>query len=83
MRDLNVGDKVKIKSKKWYDKNKDLYGTIHISPGFIDEMSSLCGCVVTILYKRYNNHFDKYTYMVEGSIYAWTEEFFESVHNQD
>lgn len=44
-----VGDKVRIKSFDWYEKNKDADGDVRSETvSFLPEMISLCGQVVTI-----------------------------------
>ena len=35
---LKIGQKVKIKSIDWYNKNKDKEGQIRIGPTFIEKM---------------------------------------------
>ena len=44
----NVGDKVRIKSKEWYDENKDEDGNVNIPFLFNSEMSYYCGEITTI-----------------------------------
>ena len=51
----NEGDKVRIKSKEWYDANKDEYGNVHLNGEyswmFTERESRFCGKIVTILCK--------------------------------
>lgn len=51
----NEGDKVRIKSKEWYDNNKDEQGNVHLMGKygwmFTERYSRFCGKVVTILLK--------------------------------
>ena len=47
---LKVGDKVKIKSLEWYNKNNNDQGTIYYaSSSFNKDMSEYCGKETTIL----------------------------------
>ena len=44
-----VGDKVVVKSRKWYDKNKDENGNVQMNfDDFVGPMAELCGKTVTI-----------------------------------
>ena len=52
----NVGDKVRIKSKEWYDENKDEDGNVNIPFFFNSEMSYYCGEITTI------TKIEKYSY---------------------
>lgn len=42
-RELRIGDKVRIKSRVWYEANKDEYGTVRCKYGFVDDMAVFCG----------------------------------------
>ena len=79
-----IGDKVRIKSLDWYNKNKDEYGQIYnCGPyTFKSQMSEYCGCVMTIT-KRYSRSYkmkeDKTEWhftdaMIEGKIDEYIEE---------
>jgi hypothetical protein len=70
-----VGDKVRVKSLEWYNKNKNNLETVKCSFDlhFIPEMVELCGCIVTIkaIYSR--------TYKIKESEYSWTDDMFEGL----
>ena len=73
-----VGDKVRIKSLDWYNKNKSkITGAIYLTTAFIEPMSKYCGQVATITevieghkYKISldNGHYDWAYYMFEGLV---------------
>jgi len=46
--DIKPGDKLIVKSLKWYVENKDEDDDIDIGSTFINEMSKFCGTVVTV-----------------------------------
>lgn len=64
-----VGDKVKVKSKEWYDANKDDYGYIY----FLDDMAEYCGLVANIL--SVNERY--YEIDLDDKVFGWTDEMFE------
>lgn len=73
-----VGDKVRIKSIDWYNKNKDKYGTIMFSTdngdfSFTKEDAHFCGQVVTI------EHEGKGYYLIveDDRGYFWIDEMIE------
>lgn len=68
-----VGDKVKVKSKEWFDLN---YNGSFINCGsraFTEEMSKYCGQILTI--REVSEELAKY--LTEGNRYNWTDEMFE------
>lgn len=75
-----VGDKVVVKSKDWYDKHKDEYGTVELG-GFFDfviDMAAFCGKKATIRSKislasmcAYGIDIDK------GRRFFWTDDMFD------
>lgn len=69
---FSIGDKVRIKSKEWYDANKDKYGSIK-NCGFIADMSRYCGKEARILHE--SDGF--YTIDLDDEFYFWTNEMFE------
>jgi hypothetical protein len=79
MRYFDVGDKVKIKSLDWYRTNKDDYGEVCISPGFILDMAKFCGKTATIVDIHEYNH---YTIDIDGENWNWSEEFFEDIKEE-
>lgn len=68
-----VGDKVRVKSKDWYDENKDIYGNVSVKHYFTTEMSKWCGKEVIIeeviddLYRIKNDE----------NKWSWSDEMFE------
>ena len=70
----NVGDKVRIKSKEWYDENKDEDGNVNIPFLFNSEMSYYCGEITTI------TKIEKYSYYriyLDGEKWNWSDEMFD------
>lgn len=47
-KNLKPGDKVQIKSKRWFNKNKDKFDMVDIEPVFTKGMSEYCGKIVTV-----------------------------------
>ena len=43
-----VGDKVKIKSREWYEKWKDGSNYVNVSEFFVPQMADFCGKVLTV-----------------------------------
>lgn len=41
--ELKVGDKVRIKSREWYEKNKDSMGYVNVPEIFVPQMAEYCG----------------------------------------
>lgn len=71
-----VGDKVKVKSLKWYNENKDKKGYVNHSDTIFFEpnMSKFCGSIFTIK----NIDIDLESYDVEEeNEYYWTDDMFE------
>lgn len=74
--ELKVGDKVKIKSKEWYNANKDKDGDItKLSPTFVESMAAFCGCIATV------RHVNKtYCYLdIDRGDFGWSFEALEPV----
>ena len=73
----NEGDKVCIKSKDWYDNNKDGYGNVHLNSKygwmFTEPNSRFCGKVVTILSKGTTS----YAIIEDSCEGFWTDEMIE------
>lgn len=74
-----VGDKVKIKSREWYEKWKDRDGVIAELGcfSFIPEMSKYCGKVLEIRCGHDT------TFLLKDAKYGWTIEMFEEVYPQE
>ena len=68
----NVGDRVRIKSIDWYNKNKTTYGNVLFDNAvFVKEQSLYCGCVLTIRLVTNNRY-----HVIENDYY-WTDEMIE------
>lgn len=73
-----VGDKVRVKSIEWYDKNKEADGPVKLFEGnynFIKSMSKYCGRIVTICRVDYVGGF--YDIVEDNGKSFWTDEMFE------
>lgn len=68
-----IGDKVKIKSLDWYNKNKDEYGYYDAGLLFSPEMSKCCGKIAIIIEAtaRY------YKLDIDKERRTWNDEMFE------
>lgn len=73
-----VGDWVKIKSKEWYEKWKDSYGTVPVRFTFIEEMKEHCGRIYKIRAIPSIEHF-----YIDELRYTWSMEMFEQVYPQE
>ena len=69
------GDRVKIKSLDWYNKNKDQYGRVacgyHV---FTEDMSKFCGCTMIVC-----NRTNLGVMTMGGSASYWTDEMIEGL----
>lgn len=76
-----VGDKVKIKSRAWYEKWSDKDGNIRfteISCAFVKGMKDLCGRVFTI--NRVIDYSNGKRWILDNDRHFWVPEFFEEVY---
>ncbi|MBQ8889799.1 MAG: hypothetical protein IJY59_10010 [Bacteroidaceae bacterium] len=73
-----VGDWVKIKSKEWYKKWKDSYGTVPVRFAFMEEMKEHCGRIYKIRAIPSIEHF-----YIDELRYTWSMEMFEQVYPQE
>lgn len=73
-----VGDWVKIKSKEWYEKWKDSYGSVHVRFSFTEEMKEHCGRIYKIRAISSNEYF-----YIDEHRYTWSMEMFEQVYPQE
>ena len=81
---LKIGDRVKVHSIEWFEKNSinrdsDTSSWYYILPGtnkisFISEMKKFCGEYVTI--SKYNKSNDSYFVKEDENCCYWLEEFF-------
>jgi len=69
-----VGDKVKIRSKEWYEKSKDEYGDVECdSDIFIGAMNVYCGMDAIIK----ADEDGRYSLDIDSMKWHWSEEMFE------
>lgn len=67
-----VGDKVRIKSKEWYEENKDEDGDVQCGETlFVDSMARYCGNTATI------TSVDRIYRLDIDESWEWTDEMFE------
>lgn len=76
-----VGDNVRIKSKAWYDKNKDESGDICLSDGFTfwEDMQEILGCTFQIKVIHSNAE----CYSVRGTHYSISDEMIEGLATEE
>lgn len=73
-----VGDKVRIKSLDWYNKNKNEHGSVNCPPyTFLAIMCHCCGKIYTI--NSVDNFAKKYTMTEDGGHFDWTDEMIEGI----
>lgn len=75
-----VGDRVRIKSLDWYNKNKDNYGGIYAGNGFgfWKNMVRHCGEIMKITSVKVDpEDSNKGYYFMENSEKRWTDEMIE------
>lgn len=70
-----VGDKVKIKSLEWYNKWKDVFGSVDVPQTFTDYMARFCGET----FKVTANYGLNYFYLEETDNFIFSLEMFEDV----
>ena len=69
-----VGDKVRIKSREWYEKNKNISGEIFCGGTlFISAMHRYCGNVATIISVGGIYRLD-----IDNTKFGWSDEMFEN-----
>ena len=82
-----VGDKVRVKSLKWYNANRDreeninLIDTTDSQYNFIEPMRGFCGKIVTIAGCSGNKGY--YDVLEDNGEYFWTDEMFEDIIKED
>jgi len=73
-----VGDKVKIKSLKWYEANKDPFSeTVYVPCHFTKNMAECCGKIFTIKFVEFHHTEEFYIYHLKENHYNWSEQMFE------
>ena len=73
-----VGDWVKIKSKEWYEKWKDRFGTVPVRFSFVKDMKEHCGGIYKVRYASSLGDFP-----LDEVGFAWSMEMFEQVYPQE
>ena len=69
------GDRVKIKSLDWYNKNKDQHGRVACGyQVFTEDMSKFCGCTMIVC-----NRTNLGVMTMGGSASYWTDEMIEGI----
>lgn len=88
MFEYRVGNKVHIKSKKWYNSLKNYIGRIDseiVDFGFNIEMSAYCGKIGTITkvinITYHGKKVKKYKLNLDGEEWSWSEGMFDSYKN--
>lgn len=92
--DIKPGDKLIVKSLKWYEENKNENDDIAIGSTFVSEMSEFCETVVTVkrLYKETYSSDDDDIYedccedaaifiKEDGGFYTWSLGMFKGKKN--
>ena len=76
-----VGDKVKINSLVWYNKNRNEYSSV-VQNGisFTYSMSEYCGKTATITEVQMNGENPLYLINLDNGVWNWSDEMFESVN---
>lgn len=69
-----VGDKVKIKSREWYDKWKEQNGQVRVGEVFLFDMADACGRILEV------EHVTKHGFFLKKKDHTWTLEMFEEVY---
>ena len=76
-------DKVKIKSLKWYNENKNKYNNIRVSPNsgtFVRSMVKFCGTNDVIINVRPADSGDStIRYSLQNAGWIWNDWMFESL----
>lgn len=70
-----VGDKVKIKSREWYERWSDEYGEVRTGCAFVKCMKDYCGRTMTISEVSYSGN-----YRFKGVNYYFSLDMFEKVY---
>lgn len=76
-----VGDKVRIKSKEWYEENKNKEGRVNVPFDFVSNMAKNCGMIAEIKVANENCGFYKIDLDEEARV--WSDEMFEEISEND
>lgn len=74
-----VGDKVRIKSRYWYEANRDGRGNVDVPYTFVPDMAKYCGQIMAI--KATSG--DGCYYLQGAGDYAFSEEMFDTNFDSD
>lgn len=70
-----AGDKVRVKSRDWYEANKDSDGDVNCGRWcFLSDMIEYCGQELTIISVG-----STYYYLDEENCFIWTDEMLEDI----
>lgn len=73
---MKVGDNVRIKSREWYDNNKDKDGHVDLNVSvFLPVMAQHCGKIATITY--IDDRDGTFQINIDGGMYWWSAEMIE------
>lgn len=77
---FKIGDKVKVKSLDWYNKNKDEYGDVtNVKCHFVSDMKVYCGKSAIIIWIG-KEHFNPcYRINIDPHKYNWSKGMFENI----
>lgn len=78
MMTIREGDFVLVKSKEWYDENKNSSGAVDVPHTFVPGMAKYCGQILKVT-SAWDN-----TYYLENADFMWSRQMFEkSFDGQD
>lgn len=78
-----VGDKVKIKSREWYEKWKRPAGNVQVLYSFVEDMAKHCGRVFTVKEVRFVSQDWRFKLEEDEKEKTWSLEMFEEVYPQE
>lgn len=78
-----VGDKVKIKSREWYEKWKESAGNVQVLYSFTEAMAKHCGRVLTVKEFSFGLRDRRFKLEEDEKGKSWSLEMFEEVYPQE
>lgn len=78
-----VGDKVKIKSREWYEKWKKQTGSVPVLYSFTEAMAKHCGRVLTVKEVSFGSRDRRFRLEEDEKGKSWSLEMFEEVYPQE